>query len=296
MNIATVVVGFTPLTDTAGKKPRELRDDQYFKGLLADFDIGEVHFATYTNYQEVVATANPLVIVVLNQTTAQEVRDYKNDAFIYVTDPPSTIFYHKATAATKQAEQRKLFQSIAGLVQKIKDGGSKEMDITRKFASMGYKEIYDMLIRAIISDREDLRKQAWELLMNNNGHPDFIWMRLQLVCEVWTHGDGKEKEKFLCLAMDQHIENGLAHQLADFTDTDGQIFHQYMFHYVDGSNANYIRRVPVGGKGQNKYAYEALLEKYKTPNGPQMMLEAGQFKTKRDEYAQRKSERAQIEK
>lgn len=130
----------------------------------------------------------------------------------------------------------------------------------------------------IISDREDLRDKAWSLLMRNDGHPDFVWMRVQLICEVWDHGDGKKKEEFLSMAMDQHIENGAAEQLEDFTEMDGQVYHQYLFLYPDGSNAHYIRRIPVGYAGQDKYEYESILRKYETPTGPQMMLEAGEVK------------------
>lgn len=294
--VQTVIIGYIPLTNAAGKKSRELRDDQYFKNILADFDIGEVHFATQSSYQEVIAAVNPFVIIVFDESAAQQVKNYKKDAFIYIIDPPGTIFYRKATATTKQAEQRKIFQQIAGLVQQIRNEDDNKLEIIRKVAGLGYKETYDMLIRAAGCEREDLRKRAWQLLTDNNAPSAFIWMRAQLVTEVWNYGDGKIKEKFLCLAMDQHIENGLAHQLADFTDAEGQVFHQYMFHHVNGEDANCIRRIPVGEKGQNKYTYEAILEKYGTPNGPQMMLEAGQYRTERDEYIKREAEKIPIEK
>lgn len=282
--IQTVIIGFTPLTDIVGKKPRELRDDEYCKKLLQDFNIGEVHFATIDNFKEAIDKFNPFIVITFNTLIADEVTNYKKDTFVYVIDPPSVIFYRKAEITAKQAKQRQTFQEMSNLVKKIKESGEEKKEDIRKVASMTYKDTYDMLIKMLISGQEDLKNKAFELLTNNNVHSNFLWMRAQLICETWDHADGKGKEEFLCLAMDQHIENGLAHKLEDFTDETGQVFHQYQFHYPDTSVANYIRRIPVGEKGQNKYVYEALLNKYETPTGPRMMLEAGQSKVERDKY------------
>ena len=53
----------------------------------------------------------------------------------------------------------------------------EQITIARKFAAMSYNDMYQMLIQAIIGKDERLKKDAWELLMNNNGHKNFIWMR-----------------------------------------------------------------------------------------------------------------------
>ena len=86
------------------------------------------------------------------------------------------------------------------------------------------------------------------------------------------------------MAMNQHIDEGLAWQMEDFTDLDGQQYHQYMFRDLFDHDLNYIRRIPFGFKDQDKWAYEAILTKYGTPTGPQMMLEAGQMRSKKEEY------------
>lgn len=278
MSIKTLIVGFTPLEDNSGKKPREIKYDTYFKELLADFQLGEVCFVKRENFREAIDRHDPFIVIVFDEFTAQEVKDYKKDVFVYMTDAPSTIFYRKAGIEEKQKKQRETFQEIAGLVERLQAEDEKGIKAARHYAGMSYQDTYDWLIQMIISDREDLQKKAWELLMRSDGHPSFIWMRAQLICEVWDHGDGKKKEEFLCMAMRQHIDIGSARQLPDFTEADGQVFHQYLFSYPDGSDANYIRRIPVGFTGQDKYAYEALLKKYDTPNGPQVMLEAGDIK------------------
>lgn len=285
MIVSTLVVGHVPFPDgVIGKKPRELRDDRYFKELLSCFNLGDLHFAERANYQEAIKTYNPFIVVVFDDVIAEEIKTYKKEVFLYVTKPPSTIFSRKAEVITRQEEQRKTFKEIAWLVQKIKDDGEEKQEQLRKVSGMGYKETYDMLIQMIIGDDEDLQRRTWDLLNDNTVRSDFRWMRAQLLLEVWLHGDGKGKEEFLCMAMDQHITNGMAHKIENFTDAEGQEYHQYIFHFFDGTDANYIRRIPIGDKGQDKYAYEAILTKYETPNGLQMMMEAGQLKAEKEKY------------
>lgn len=267
MDIKTLIIGYTPLPeDTSGLKPAQIRNGKYFKDFLAQYDLEELHFADYVNYKEALDTINPFIVLVCGEYYAREVKDHKKDVFLYVIYDAGSIFYRKAEKDKREEENKGKFKEIEGLIKHLREAEDKEEPIIRKTAAMGYKETYDMLIQAIIGDREDLRKQAWELLTTNGGRGDLIWMRVQMLCEVWDHGDGKRKEEFLCMAMDQHIENGIARKISDFTDSDGQIYHQYMFCFFDGSDTNYIRRIPVGYKGQDKYVYQAILDKYETPN------------------------------
>lgn len=281
MPIKTLIIGFTPLEDNSGKKPREIKFDEYLKRLLTDFQLGEVCFVKQESFKEAIDKHDPFFAIVFDESSAQAVKDHKKDVFVYVTDAPSSIFYRKAEVEEKQKKQRRTFQEIAELVKKLEAEDEKGIRAARHYAGMSYQDTYDWLIQMIISDREDLREKAWELLMRSDGHPNFVWMRAQLICEVWEHSDGKEKEEFLCMAMDQHIGNGAARKIEDFTDSDGRAYHQYMFSYPDGKDANYIRRIPVGRKGQDKYEYEAILKKYETPTGPQLMFEAGEVKKMR---------------
>jgi len=294
MKVSTLIIGFIPLSDVSGRKPRELRDDKYFKDLLADFDLGEVHFATYNNYKEELDKVDPIVTIVFGDWYAQEVNHHKKDTWIYVATFPSTIFCKKVEVEEKQKKQKEIFKSIAGHIQKLKEEPEEKSNDMRKIAAMTEDDMYKMFIRAIIGDSEELRQRTWALLMDNNAGSRFVWMRARLLMEVWQHGDGKKKEEFLCMAMDQHIENGFARKMENFTDTDGQEFHQYMFTHPSGFDAKYIRRIPLGFKGQDKYAYEALLTKYETPNGLQMMLEAGQMKSKKEEWLGNKPEETAI--
>lgn len=285
MDIRTLIIGFTPIADTAGKKPRQLRDDAFYKELLAQFDLGELHFAGFNDWKAKSDEVNPLFIVILgNDYYGHEVKAYKNDALLYATFDAGQIFYRKAEAEEKRKKQYEVFAEVELHVKKMREGGEKEIELLRKFAALSFDDLYKIFIKAIIGDDEKLRKEAWDLLMTKNGHPDLLWMRLKLICETWEHADGKGKEEFLCMAMDQEIEEGLACKMEDFIE-DEQIYHQYMFRYYDGSETNYIRRIPYGTKGQDKYAYEAILKKYETPIGPRMLMEAGQMRSAKEEWA-----------
>ena len=184
----------------------------------------------------------------------------------------------------RKEEQHKTLTELEGMIQKVIEDGEEKVPSLRKFAAMSYDDMYRMIVQAIIGEDDKLRKQAWSLLNDNNAHKNFVWMRVQLICEAWDHCDGKGKEEFLCMAMNQHIDNGIARKLENFIDEEDQEFHQYMFMNFFGQDLNYIRRIPIGFKGQDKYNYTAILDKYETPNGPRMMLEAGQMKSKLEEY------------
>lgn len=292
MQLNTLIVGYIPLTDLTGKKGRQLKADQYFKDLVGGFDIGNVYYATHDDWKTKADHINPIVIVSLGgDWYAQQIKEYKKDSLLYAAEHPNAVFSRKAEEQEKRDENIKKFTEIAGIIKKIRDEGEEELKTVRKFSAMSYKDVYDMLVQMIISDNKEAKEKAWELLTSNDVHSNFIWMRAQMMMEVWQHADGKGKEQFLCMSMDHHIENGMARKLDDFTDEDGQKYHQYMFCDFFGCDLNYIRRIPYGEKGQDKYNYQAILDKYETPNGLQMNLEAGQMKSKKEEYFKNETEK-----
>lgn len=292
IQLNTLIIGYVPLTDLTGKKSRQLKADAYFKELLSGFDLGDVHYTTHDDWKAKVDDTNPIVIVSLGgEWYAQQIKEYKKDSALYVAEHPNGVFSRKAEEEEKRAKNIKVFTEIAGILKQIRDEGEEQLKVVRKFSAMSYKDVYDMLVQMIISDNKEAKEKAWELLTSNDVHSNFIWMRAQMMMEVWQHADGKGKEQFLCMSMDQHIENGMARKLDDFTDEDGQKYHQYMFCDFFGCDLNYIRCIPFGEKGQDKYAYEAILDKYETPNGLQMNLEAGQMKSKKEEYFKTEAEK-----
>lgn len=292
MQLNTLIIGYVPITDLTTARGRAVKADQYFKELVSGFDLGTVHYASREDWKVKVDETSPIVIISLGgDWYAQEVKEYKKDAALYAAEHPNGVFNRKAEVEEKKAKNIKIFTEIAGILKQIRDEGEEQLKVVRKFSAMSYKDVYDMLVQMIISDNEEAKQKAWELLTSNDVHSNFIWMRAQMMMEAWQHADGKGKEQFLCMSMDQHIENGMARKMDDFTDEDGQRYHQYMFCDLFGCDLNYIRRIPFGTKGQDKYNYQAILDKYETPNGLQMNLEAGQMKSKKKEYFKTESEK-----
>lgn len=71
MTIKTLIIGFVPLQDAFGKKSRELKFDQYFKELLSDFYLGEVHFVKPDNFKEAIDKHDPFFVIVFDEFTAR---------------------------------------------------------------------------------------------------------------------------------------------------------------------------------------------------------------------------------
>ncbi len=287
MQIDTLIIGYVPLTDTTSRKAREIRDDKYFKELLSGFDLGAVHFATREDWKSKIEEINPLVIISLGgDYYAEEVSHHKGDALLYAIDDAGSVFYRKAEIEEKKAKHQKVFGEIAEIIKKIRDGGEEELNGVRKFAGMSYNDMYKMIQKAIIGDNEDLKKKAWDLLFGEGEkHKNFIWMRVQLMAEVWEHAKGKTFEELMLMSMERHIDQGTARKMDNFTDEDGLEYHQYMFLDPLGYDTNHIRRLPFATKDQEKYGYENLLEKNEIPtNYLRVQVEANSLRKQYDDY------------
>ncbi len=281
----TLIISYEPTSDLAALKPHDRRNAEYFSRLLARHDLGELHFASRQSFREKLDALDPIVIIVFDSSTAGEVSKYKKGAFIYVAESPSSVFYRKAEVEFRQQKNEKIFKEAAALIRQIVDEGEEKLIVARRYAAMSFQDKYDMVVQMLISDREDLRNIAHELISRNDIDPDFIWIRAKLVADVWQSADAKSRQEFLEATMQGHIDNGLAHQIQDFTDADGQVYRQFMFHDLHGEDVNEIRRVPVAKPDQGKYDYETLLSKHETPIGSRADLEAGIWKKNRDSLA-----------
>lgn len=294
MEINTLIIGYVPLTEMADRKAKELRDNSYYKDLISKYDLGNVYYSnqTPTNWKSKIEEINPFIIIFFgSEYYAQEIKDYKPDALMYLANDTGTIFYRKAEIDQKKEKNERIFAEIERFVKKTRDEGEKAIETIRKFSAMTYEDKYKMIQQAIISDDKELSKKAWELLMDNKAHSIFIWMRAQLICECWEASDAKGKEKFLNLAMKDHINNGFAREWASHTDEEGVEYRQYEFLLPNGSSSKYTRRIPVATKEMDKYAYENLLHKYETPNGAQMLIEVNQIKEQLKEHIKIEAEK-----
>ncbi|PIR56849.1 MAG: hypothetical protein COU72_04070 [Parcubacteria group bacterium CG10_big_fil_rev_8_21_14_0_10_41_35] len=286
MQVNTLIIGHVPLLETTGIKPKEVRDDEYFKELISQFDLGTLHYTNWKDWKTVSDEIDPLVIIYFGgEYQAEEVKRDKNDALIYVADDAGSVFRRKAECEEKKERNVRILTEVESIVQKIRNDGEREVEAVRKFSAMSYNDMYKMIKEAIIGDNEELRTKAWGLLMDNDGHKNFVWMRVQLMAEVWEHADGKNREKLMCMSMERHTDQGTARKIDNFTDEEGLEYHQYMFLDPLGNDTNYIRRLPFGKKGQDKYAYENLLEKNEIPtNYLRVQVEANSLREQWDNY------------
>ncbi len=205
---------------------------------------------------------------------------------MYVVDGVSTVFSRKAEIEEKMEENRKIFKDAAETVQRIREASPEEREQMRKYHAMTYDETYKMIQHAIISDNEDLRKKAWDLLWGpGEKNSNIIWMRVQMMAEVWEGSKGDRLEQLMLMSMERHLDLGLARKMDIFTDADGQQYHQYMFLDPYGNDLNHIRRLPFGTKDQDRYTYEAMLEKNEIPkNYMRLQMEAVQFRKECNDY------------
>lgn len=276
--VKTLIIGFEP-AETAGMKPGQIRQQTYFTDLLAEFGLADAHFISETQKNKALDEVNPFVVIVFSEYTAREVNEHKPDVFIYVIDHASSIFYRKIETEAKLAKQRKTFEGIAWLVNKLRSE-TEESDY-RKIARMTSDDHYKLYLRMMMDERPEIQKQGWEL-MNND-----VWKRARFIVEAWQRSNPEHMEQFLCIAMDDYIEIKLAQKISDFTELDGRAYHQYIFFSLDGYPVNNIRRIPIAQQGDTKYSYEALLTKFDTPTGPRLLMEVGNARTEQQKYLDR---------
>lgn len=284
MNPKTLIIDFVP--EAKKETPSFLRNKKYAEDLLNSHDLGEVIVCGSDTYKDLLAVHNPFIIIVAYEYIAQEIKTLKPDALVYLTVSTHSIFSKKAEMEEKKEKQKKVFKEIQGIINKIRESSDEERQSIRKFAAMDYNDMYKMIQKALISEDDNLRKQAWDLLFGEGEkHKDFIWMRVQLMAEIWEHAKGETLEQLMLMSMERHIDQGTARKMDNFTDLDGLEYHQYMFLDPLGNDTKHIRRLPFATKGQDRYAYENLLEKNEIPtNYLRIQVEANSLRKQWDDY------------
>jgi hypothetical protein len=286
MQPKTFLVDFAPTTWK--ETPSQLLRKEYVDELFKTYDLGEVIPCSLTECKERGPVEKPDVIICTYRYEAQEIKTLVPEAVMYVVDGVSMVFSRKAEIEEKMEENRKIFKDAAETVQRIREATPEEREQMRKYHAMTYDETYKMIQHAIISDNEDLRKKAWDLLWGpGEKNSNIIWMRVQMMAEVWEGSKGDRLEQLMLMSMERHLDLGLVRKMDIFTDADGQQYHQYMFLDPYGNDFNHIRRLPFGTKDQDRYTYEALLEKNEIPtNYLRLQMEAVQFRKEINEYLQ----------
>ena len=284
MNPKTLLIDFMPKEkkDT----PSSIRNRKYVEDLMVGRDLGEIIDCDDNTYRELLISEDPFVVITTSDYTAGEVKELKPDVLVYSTLSVTSVFSRKTEVEEKIQKQKKVFDEIERIVKQIKESTEEERSGIRKFASMSYSEMYKMIQKALVSDDEDLKKKAWDLLFGEGErHSNLIWMRMQVMAEVWEHADFKTREKLMCMSMEKHIDQGTARMMDNVTDEDGLEYYKYMFLDPFGNDTNHIRRLPFATKGQDRYGYENLLEKNEIPtNYLRVQVEANSLRKQYDDY------------
>ena len=293
MNPKTLLIDFLP--ESTKETPSFLRNKKYAENILNTYDLGEVITCNNGSFRQMLIDHDPYIVIATDEFTAQEVKTAKPDAMVYLAKHPNSIFSKKAETDEKIKKQEKIFAEASGMIEKIRNATDEERSSIRKFSSMDYNELYKMIQKALISDDENLKKSAWDLLFGEGErHSNLIWMRVQMMAEMWDHTDWKGREQLMCMSMERHIDQGTARKMDNFTDEDGLEYYQYMFLDPFGKDTNHIRRLPFATKGQDKYAYENLLEKNEVPtNYLRVQVEANSLRKQRDDYIASECEKVQ---
>jgi hypothetical protein len=278
MNPKTFLVDFVPTftKDT----PSQLKRKEYVDEILSTYDLGEVVTCTLAECKERGVSEKPDIIICTYEYEAREIKDLIPEAALYVAEGVHSVFSRKSETEEKIVKNRKIFEEASSMVKWIREATDEEREQMRKVHALSYNEMYKMIQKAIISDNEETRKQAWDLLWGpGEKHSNIIWMRVQMMAEVWEYAKGKALEELMLMSMERHLDYGLARKMENFTDEDGQEYHQYMILDPFGHDFNHIRRLPCATKDQERYAYENLLEKCELPkNYMRVQLEADQVK------------------
>lgn len=280
----TLVVGYEP-PELNTLKGANLNKHQYFQETLASYNFGEVLFLSLEDGKKQINDINPLLVFTFYDTYAREIKEIKKDILLYVIPTHGQIFSRKAEVEKQKDKLNKILTEAESIVSEVVSGEKDDTEL-RKYGALSYKDLYDMITKAIIGDDEDLKKKAWDLLWGEGEkHSDIIWMRVQMMAECWEHSKGEQLEQLMLMSMERHIDMRLARKMDMFTDEDDQQYHQYMFLDPYGNDLKHIRRLPCATKDEDRYGYEARLEKCEIPtNFLRVQMEANQFRKECDEY------------
>lgn len=260
--------------------PSQLRRKEYADDLLSTYDLGEVVTCTLAECKERGIAEKPDIIICTYEYGAREIKDLIPEAALYVAEGVHSVFSRKTETEEKMEKNKRIFEDASSMIKNIRESTDEDREQMRKVHALSYNDMYKMIQKAIISDNEETRKQAWDLLWGpGEKHSNIIWMRVQMMAEVWEHAKGKALEELMLMSMERHLDYGLARKMENFTDEDGREYHQYMILDPFGHDFNHIRRLPCANKDQERYAYENLLEQCELPkNYMRVQLEADQVK------------------
>ena len=247
MKVNTLVIGYKPAVDKTGLKPATIREEGHFQNIFSNYNLGDLHFCENESFLEKLNNINPIIVIVFNSQTAEEVKKIKSDCFVYVTETYRQIVRNKSID-----KQNAMFVEMQDLIKHLEEEESNEKGV-RDFCAMTYKDTYELIKKMLTSDNKEHVDKAMELL--NLNHGDWPWMRANLVIDCWNNSNAKGREEYMTISMENHVKSGNAERIEDL-DEDGLIIKQYKL--KDGN----IYKIPVAQEKMDKDFYAKLLDKY----------------------------------
>lgn len=118
-----------------------------------------------------------------------------------------------------------------------------------------FDDIYKSVVHILLNGTKEEQAKVWKQL--NEGEGDWVWMKMKVLTDAYSHADAKGKEEFSMIGIANHLKSGYVKQIDDFTDEETGIkYRQYKRPH------GLIWRIPYATDGMDKYAYEKALNKH----------------------------------
>lgn len=129
---------------------------------------------------------------------------------------------------------------------------NKQSDESPKYS---FDEAYKMITYLLVNGTKEQQDKIWKML--NEGEGEWVWMKMKVITDCYSHADAKGKEEFTLIAMQRHLDSGNAKILKEtFTDPETEIvYRQYRF------KSGLLYRVPIATDDMGKHAYDKALNK-----------------------------------
>lgn len=117
-----------------------------------------------------------------------------------------------------------------------------------------FDEIYKAVVHLLTEGTKEQQAKVWKQL--NEGEGDWVWLKMKVITDAYTHADAKGKEEFSMIGIKDHLKTGYVVQIEDFIDEETSIKYR-QFKRKNGL----LWRIPYSTEGMDKYAYDKALNK-----------------------------------
>lgn len=117
-----------------------------------------------------------------------------------------------------------------------------------------FDEIYKSVVHLLTEGTKEQQAKVWKQL--NEGEGDWVWLKMKVITDAYSHADAKGKEEFSMIGIQDHLKSGYVTQIEDFIDEETGIKYR-QFKRKNGL----MWRIPFATEGMDKYTYDKALNK-----------------------------------